>query len=247
MAGASGVRAKVRELAAQIQAAVGEDLVSLVLYGSALGPDYVEGRSDINFLVVVRAAPSTVLPRLRPHWPRWRRQGMAVPLVVDRHFLVRAADVFPMEIADLQVQHEVLAGDDLLASIAVQPECLRRQAEFELRSKWVRLSALYLQAEALRSDAAAALLEAVKSFCIVMRHLLRLAGKQAPQSYEQVAREFAAAFRLELPATLQLLAIRQQRASWPRDRDSLFRQYLREVEQVVDVADRLVLSGDSVG
>ena len=50
-----------------------------------------------------------------------------------------------------------------------------------------------------------------------------------------------------LAATLQLLAIRQQRASWPRDRDSLFRQYLREVEQVVDVADRLVLSGDSVG
>jgi predicted nucleotidyltransferase len=39
----------------EIQRLYGDDLVSLVLYGSAAGTDFVPDRSDLNFLVVAQA------------------------------------------------------------------------------------------------------------------------------------------------------------------------------------------------
>jgi hypothetical protein len=167
---------RAAELAREVQDVVGADLVSLVWYGSGLRADFVEGVSDLNFLVVVRGAPGDVLERLRAHWPRWQRRGLAVPLVVERQFLERAADVFPMELADIRACHQVLAGEDVVAQIEIHPAHLRRQLEFELRSKYLKLGSLYLQSRSLGGALDGILLEAAKSFCLLMRHVLALAG-----------------------------------------------------------------------
>lgn len=233
------VAKRVLPLAADLQAAVGTSLLSLVLYGSAAGKDYVEGVSDVNLLVVVQDNPVAVLDRLRPHWRQWHKRGLTAPVVVNREFLSRAVDVFPMELADIQAQHELLAGEDLLSGLTIDPEHIRRQAEFELRSKWLRLSALYLHAKAEAALVQSALLEAVKSFCVIMRHLLRLAGAKHPHSYAEVVAEFTDAFGHSLPATVQLLEIRRRQQPWPADCDSLFRAYLEEIGRVVNVADQL--------
>lgn len=230
---------RVLPLAAELQGAVGPSLCSLVLYGSAAGADYVDGVSDVNVLVVVDDDPAAVLGRLRPQWRQWQQRGLAVPVVVRREFLARATDVFPMELADMQAQHRLLAGEDLLSGLVIHPEHIRRQAEFELRSKWLRLSALYLQAPAEPASVQPVLLEAVKSFCVIMRHLLRLAGGAQAGSYTQVVAAFATAFGHPLPATVQLLAIRQRQQPWPADSDALFRAYLEEIGHVLRVADQL--------
>lgn len=237
---------RIRELAKELAAVAGNDLVSLILYGSGTGPDYVEGLSDINFLVVVRASPLAVLMRLRSHWNRWRKQGLAVPLVVEREFLHRAADVFPMELSDMRERHEVLVGEDLLQEIVIDPGHLRRQLEFELRSKWLKLGSIYVQGRDLGRSLDGILLEAAKSFSILLRHLLRLTGNAPSPTYHEVAEQSERHLGLSLPATKTLLEIRRQRRRWPSDRDVLLRDFLAEMEQAVQVADRLVLNrGDS--
>ena len=45
------------ELVTQLQAAFGDDLTSVVLYGSAAGGEHNPKRSDHNVLVIVRAVP----------------------------------------------------------------------------------------------------------------------------------------------------------------------------------------------
>lgn len=233
---------RIRKLAEDLAGVVGGDLVSLILYGSGTGLDYVEGLSDVNFLVVVRGSSLEVFSRLRPHWPRWRKQGIAVPLVVERDFFQRAADVFPLELADLRERHEVLLGEDVLQDIVIDPNHLRRQLEFELRSKWLKLASLYVQAQDLGRAQESVLLEAAKSFCVLFRHLLRLAGATPPQTYAEVAEQMERQFALRLPATQTLLAIRQQQRRWPKEHEALLREFLQEMAQVVDVADRLVLA-----
>ncbi|MFN4218669.1 MAG: hypothetical protein ACK4HB_05250, partial [Candidatus Bipolaricaulia bacterium] len=44
----------IEKFAHEIQTLYGDDLVSLVLYGSAAGADFVPDRSDLNFLVVLK-------------------------------------------------------------------------------------------------------------------------------------------------------------------------------------------------
>lgn len=237
-------RERIAEIARELQEIVGGDLVSLVLYGSAAHAEFVEGVSDINFLIVVRGAPLGVLERLRPHWPDWQQKGMAAPLVVGEQFIQRAADVFPIELADIRSCHEVFAGDDVLADIEIRPEHLRRQLEFELRSKWLKLGSLYLQSRELGRAADAILLEAAKSLCILMRPLLGLAHAPTTGTLTEVAEQFERVFATNLSVVRQLLAIRRREAGWPKDREALFRQFLAEVGTLVDVVDRLVVTRD---
>ncbi len=239
---------RIREMADELATAVGADLVSLVLYGSGTGADYVEGLSDINVLVVVCGNPVDVLSRLRTHWRAWRKRGLAVPLVVERQFLRRAADVFPMEIVDIQHCHEVLRGEEVLKDLVIDRDRLRQQLEFELRSKWLKLASLYVESQNLGRAALEVLLEAAKSFCVLLRHLLRLTGTTPAGTYRELAEQAERGFALSLPTTKALLEMRQQmrqqRLRWRTDCDRLLRDLLAEMGQVVDVADRLVFSGE---
>jgi hypothetical protein len=57
----------------------------------------------------------------------------------------RSADVFPIEIADMQVAHRVLCGADPVQGMVVDPADLREAVEKELRGKLVRLRQAYVR------------------------------------------------------------------------------------------------------
>jgi hypothetical protein len=52
------------EITADFQKIFGEDLVSIILYGSGAGGDYVPGKSDLNFLITLtdRASRGSTAP-----------------------------------------------------------------------------------------------------------------------------------------------------------------------------------------
>ena len=60
-----------RQLASALGAALGDNLVSLMLYGSAARGTWVEGRSDINVLLVVKDASAPTLLRAAPALGDW--------------------------------------------------------------------------------------------------------------------------------------------------------------------------------
>lgn len=221
-----------------LRAAFGENLRAIILYGSAAGADYVPGRSDINLLVVLHRARPQELHPLRAQGKAWHGAGLAVPLVVDGEFLVRAADVFPLELSEIREQHRLLFGEPVLDALEVRLHNLRHQVEFELRSKALRLTALYLEADVDRQVLEEALLGSVKSFAVLMKQLLRLVGETGPlPSFAEVVERFASRFSLPLPAVRLLLAIRTGASRWPADIAALMQDYLADIQAVIHVAD----------
>src|SRR5262245_40767609 len=109
----TGTEQRLRTFAREIEEALADELVCLVLYGSATGEEWVAGRSDLSTAMVVRRVTAPVLETLAPVVARWRRHGFAVPAVLDDEYLARARDTFPMELADIRRQHRVLAGRDV--------------------------------------------------------------------------------------------------------------------------------------
>ena len=231
---------RLSAFARELEEALGGQLVCLVLHGSAAGEEWVAGRSDLNIAIVVPRVTAEVLEALAPVVGRWRRHGFAVPVVLDDEYIARARDTFPMELEDIRRQHRVIAGRDVFATLSLDPAALRRECEQEARGKLLRLRTLFLEAAAAPRALEQLMLDSLKSFLVVLRHLLGLRAGDAPFAYADVLAAGEALLGT-LPTMRRLL---ERRAGLGRlDRRALhgaFAAYLGEIERIVAAVDALV-------
>jgi len=224
----------------ELRQLLADELVAVVLYGSGAGSNFVPGASDLNVAIVVQEARFDVLQKLHPRIAAWHAQGFALPLLLDREFLQRGRDVFPMEFHDIKEQHRLLWGEDVFRDLEIDSRHLRFQAEHEARSKLLRLRALYLECAGDQPRLQALLRDSLKTFLILMRNLIRLHSKTTLLTYEEVLDQFEQHFHLAFPRLRQLIAIRAGQQQWPGTPiTDFFRDYLAEVQQIVAVIDRL--------
>lgn len=160
--------------------ALGTDLLSVCLYGSAAGGRYVKGKSDLNLLVVTADGAGRVLSRLIPFCQKWAPAAVAPPLVVTPEYIRSSLDVFPIEFTVMAAQHQCLHGEDPLAGITVQPTDLRLQLERELKGKLTTLKTRLL-ASGSRPEALSALVrEALPAFTALFQAWLKLTAGGFP-------------------------------------------------------------------
>ena len=223
---------ELSEFAAQVRAALGEECVGVILYGSAAGVDWIPGRSDVNTVIVLQRASVHALDRLAPVMARWRKKGFALPVVLDREQVEHARLLFPMELDDIRHQHRVLAGEDPFAGIATDESALRRECAQEAFGKLLRLRAFYLEHAGDATALARMMTESLKSFLIVIRHLLHLRGGEVPHEYEAALAAGEAAVG-PLPAMRQVLEHRRDATADAARLRTLAGTYVHEVERVV--------------
>ena len=125
----------LNELTAQITHTYGESLLAVILYGSAASDEFVEGRSNINCLVLLKQVTPDELKKSSPLLQNWHEQGIRTPLFVDPAYVRSAIDVFPIEFLDMKQRYRVLYGQDFLRDLDVKLDHLRFQCEQELKGK----------------------------------------------------------------------------------------------------------------
>jgi hypothetical protein len=234
----------IAQVAEQIRLVFGKELVSVTLYGSAAGEDFVPGKSDLNFAIVLERVTFPYLKALHEHLPKWHKLGAAVPLLLDRGFLARARDVFPMEFHDIKEQHRVLYGEELFARLEIDSRHLRYQAEHEARGKLLRLRALYAEVGAERKRLEALMLDSAKTFVIIMRNFIRLRRGESHTRYLQVLDEFEKHFTQIFPTIRYLLQVKLGTQRWTDAIDETFRAYLEEVERLIDLIQNTLPESD---
>src|SRR5712692_11281917 len=102
------------ELVEKLKQAAGGNLKSVVLYGSAASGDFQPKHSDLNILCVLERLDGAELAKLNPTAAWWARKGHPAPLVFTPEELHRLADVFAIELLDIQASRRVLDGEDVL-------------------------------------------------------------------------------------------------------------------------------------
>ncbi|MDW8141623.1 MAG: hypothetical protein RMJ90_05010 [Candidatus Bipolaricaulota bacterium] len=230
----------IEKFTREIQTLYGDDLISLILYGSAAGTDFVPDRSDLNFLVVLQRVTPEALRKALPLVRDWHRQRIATPLFVDPEFLKSSLDVFPMEFLDMQAQHRLLAGRDILLDLKVSPKNLRLQCEEELKGKLLHLRRAYLETGNRAAALEELMISSAKSFLVITRHLLRLKGLQPAHEFLEVLVQAEVAFGTPLEAirdahSLRLVALRLEKS----EATALFERYLADIERLTVCADAL--------
>lgn len=232
----------VAEACERLQEIFRDRLVTAALYGSGAGVDYVPGSSDINLVVVLDEVRTADLRELRAYTKVWRRKGIATPLLLDRRFLQDAADVFPMELHDIRTQHRCLVGDDVFAHLQVQDDHLRFQCEHEARGKLLRLRELYLEIGNDTRRLKELMVESLRTFLIIMRSMIRMKSPQGAVSFTEVLTTFEQRFHCAFPTTSSLLQIKLSRAKWEGDVEMTFEKYCMELQQLVQVLDKVPAS-----
>ena len=111
---------------------------SAVVSGSIVRGDHIPGRSDYNLLVVAERLGPAELKGLGPEFARFAAEHLGPPLLRHPRRMGRAADVFPIEIADMRTAYRVVRGTDPLAARAWARRA-RRALESEFRGKLLRL------------------------------------------------------------------------------------------------------------
>lgn len=224
-----------------LKAAHGAQLVSIVLYGSAVMGDFDPERSNYNVLVVLETITPADLRAVRPLIEDWQARGHPLPLYFTREEMVDASDVFPIEFLDMSAAHRVLYGEDPFLGLEVSTVHLRHQIEYELRGKLIRLRELYIPASQSAERVTALMTDSIVSFVTLFRHVLRLFGiSEPPLKRREVVQRLGDSLSLEVTPFHAVLDLREAKRSLPlEEADRLFAAYVEAIRGVIERVDHL--------
>jgi hypothetical protein len=206
--------------AREVETALGARLGALLLYGSAARGTHVSRRAGLNTLLVCDAVDEALFASLEPAVRTWTRAGHPAPLIFTQEEWRDSSDAFAIEYEEIRQAHRLLAGRDPWQGITVRREDLRRQLEFELVGKLVRLRQAYAAARSDAQQLTEAVVGSAAGFFTMLRSVLRLSGRVVPAAAKDVVREAAALVSFAPTALDDLVAHMDGRAPLalaPRD------------------------------
>src|SRR3954470_2961535 len=185
------VRSALNNLVEDLRVTHGDNLASVVLYGSAAAGDYIELRSDYNLLIVLSRITPDDLRQAQAPMREWQRLGNPLPVYFTVEELKDAADVFPIEFHQMEKARIVLYGADPFEFLQLSTENLRHQTEYELRSKLIQLRRLYIPASISVEKMTALMTDSLASFAALFRAALLLNNIEPPLSKTETVRATA--------------------------------------------------------
>ena len=231
-----------------LRATHGENLVSVVLYGSAAAGDFVEPRSDYNLLIALERIAPEDLRQAQAPVREWQRLGHPLPVYFTFAELRDAADVFPIEFHRMERARRVLYGRDPFESFKISDANLRHQTEYELRSKLIQLCRLYIPASASAQRLQALMSDSLTSFATLFAPVLILRGEQPPVLKRDVVRATAQLLGLDgrvFDRVFELRADADGGSLGEREAEELFAAYMGQIEHVIEAVDQIAATAGS--
>jgi hypothetical protein len=217
----------------------GDNLKSVVLYGASVVSGLVDDEVPKKVLVVLdRIAPAD-LQAAHPVADAWRSEGNPLPVYFTSEEMADAADVFPIEFIDMSQVRHVLYGKDPFDHLDIQTHNLRHQLEYELRAKLLRLRQLYMTTRHNPARLAELMANSLDSFAVLFRHVLAMAGREAPFAKRDCILSLAAVLRLDKKVFTRIFEYADREDTWlESETEATFAGYLKQLERVIVFVDK---------
>jgi predicted nucleotidyltransferase len=228
---------KLQELVTRLQQACGENLVSIVLYGSAAREDFHEEFSDVNVLVVLQhlqAASFAAISAVLQWWSR--EEKLRPPMIMTLEELRESADVFAIELLDIQRSHKTLFGQDVVTAIDVPMNLHRIEVEHELRTTLLRLRHHLLLSPDNEDELRAVLAKSITSVLTLFRHALIAVGENPPQAKAQVLENAGQVFGFEVQPLRSIVELRNE-GPHSENLHELYHAYMSAIQRVIHELD----------
>jgi len=218
----------------------GEDLISVILYGSAASSDYMAGKSDINVMIVLSDRGIDRLDQSLDLVSRWKKRRVATPLFLTEAYVRTSLDVFPIEYLNFQNHYKPLYGKDILSDLSFDRESLRLQCEREVKGKLLLLREGFLESRGKGRDLQLLIAGSLGALLAIFHGLLYLKGKELPHHQREVIKQFCQVFDMNSNLFERLLDMKEKKTKLTGlEMTNLFKDYLKEVQKLWKIVDML--------
>ncbi len=218
----------------------GADLVSIILFGSGAGEEYLPGKSDINFLITLTDQGIERLDGALEMVARWRKRNVAIPLFMTRSHLVGSQDAYPVELLNMKRRYVVVSGKDVLAELVFDRPHIRLQLERELRGKLLHLRSGYLATEGNAGKVRALITLSLTAFISLFCALLYLKNIEIPHGNRDIITAAGKAFGIDAATFLKCEEIRRKTDRFSQNEvKAVFQAYMKEVSRLCDQIDQM--------
>jgi len=228
------------EVTTDYQGLFGDDLISVILYGSGTSRDYRPGKSDINFMIVLSENGIESLDRAFGIVRKWRKKNVAIPLFLTEKYVETSLDVFPIEYLNFQRNYLLVFGKDILKDLIFNPELIRHQCEREIKAKLLLLREAFLETSGKGKALKDIIGQSISAFIAIFEALLYLKEEDLPKEKREIIRATCGVFGIDTGVFEELLNVKEGKAK-PGDDEikRLFQDYLREVRKLSNLVDAL--------
>ncbi|MGB7568851.1 MAG: hypothetical protein WBM07_13405 [Chitinivibrionales bacterium] len=226
----------VEEFVTDYRGLFGDELVSVIMYGSAVTHEYRPGVSDINTVIVLKDYSIERMQKCLSVAKKWAGRKVTVPFFMTKGFIASSLDSYPVEFLDIQLNYRVLYGEDVFAQLDIKRDDMRLQCERELRGISIHLRKEFVYCNG-NADTLSRLLNAsIKKLLPVFKALLRLNNRPVPKMKNDVIMAVEDLYNLGASALSEALQS-TRRVTSRHAFGSLFDTYLKTIDTLIDQID----------
>ena len=218
----------------------GNNLISVFVYGSAVGENYVPKVSDINSVFVFKDLEFSILRSSLSVISKGIFKKIAAPLFLTKDYINSSLDVFPIEFLDMKENHILLYGEDIFSGLEIRGEHIRLFCEQQIKGKLIRIRQAYLEVGLKKKGLESLLKESLNSLLPIFRNLIRLKGEQPSINKTAIIGQLCRMFELDENV---FLAIYKDSANDEKIANQevvvFLEKYLIQIEKLADMVDKL--------
>lgn len=210
--------------------ALGDNLCSCCLYGSAVRGNLVEGVSDLNLLIILNHSTPQAHQSLAKIFSG---KTNVDPFILSRSGLARSARVFAPKFQSIRRNYRVLLGHDLLAELEPDPELARLLCEQSIRNLRLRLVYAFVKRDRQKTYERF-ICRIATGLVVQVSEILRMGGASVPKPFSARIGLMEAEFGPEATVIGELLELKNNPRSFTDDEAVLWHGRLFPfVEKVV--------------
>ncbi|MFH1317820.1 MAG: hypothetical protein ABIH71_02245, partial [Candidatus Omnitrophota bacterium] len=175
----------------------GDNLVSVFVYGSATGENYIPKVSDINSVFVFKKLEFAIFRSSLNVISKGIPKKIAAPLFLTKDYINSSLDVFPIEFLDMKENYILLYGEDVLSGLEIKGEHIRLFCEQQIKGKLIRIRQAYLEVGLKKKGLEALLKESLNALIPIFRNLVRLKGSQPAVKKTEIISQLCQMFELD--------------------------------------------------
>jgi len=224
----------------ELKEAFDGQILSVILYGSAVTRDFNPKKSDFNFLVVLTDEGIGRLATVQKRVGAWKRKGITVPFFLTPEHIQTSLDSYPVEFLNMQQAYRVVNGEDVLKNLDIRKTDIRLQCERELKGKLIQLRMGYILTQGKRQRLFDLIDLSLISFTAIFKALLHLQGMEVPPVRQDILRATCDSFGLDVGLFTMLHSIQSHEIKVSREQmaDNV-EKYILEIQKLSRMVDKL--------